>query len=781
MPFTRRQFIQSASGGILATAFLRGSGPAVSSPAGASRSAAAFDLLHGQRAGTFDITFNGSRLVTGARLVLETDRSVVQSTDLHQVVSLDHSDEGILLRWNDTEEGFQYDCTFLPRESELLFMPRIRNSSQAALRVKNLFLCVARNIDGGGLHFGGGELCALVDAWERCYGECGIVRLAETMSIRSAWDLHLYDPAAGRTFTVSYLDIPNSKLHIGIQRTGGLPDLELTVRMDLHAGRGGLLIPPGAVVEPGAMLFALAQGSVHEWLERYAREIARHNRLPAVTSIPAGWVDWYFSFAKTTEEDVLRNLDFIARELKDFGLEYVQIDSGWQLGVETSPPPHNAVAGGPWTENSKFGRGMKWFADEIRARGLKPGIWVRPFQFIDGAPERTRHPEWFNSRGQMDLTNPEVRLLVRELFVKLVEDWGFEYIKYDFVAFDLFGEFGPKAYDDTAAIPAPRDQSRTSIQAYKEMLSDIRHAVGNKAKILACNSVMPATLGSADAFRIGDDVGNWDRTFRYGVSSVGPRYFTNGVFWANDPDCLLVREPFTLSQARMWGSLIALSGGVVFISENLAALPQERLDIIKKCLPVYANPGEGYRFGRPLDLFERVPAAVWYLPVRRGFVSWDVVGLFNWSEQPVSRSVDLPAIGARSGERLLAYDFWNREFLGEVHDTLMLEIAPLSCRVIALHRRAGRPQFLSTSRHVTQGGVELLSLTWDDAGGVLAGSVRAVAGNPYDLVVYVPDHYTLVRLDGLENRGSATENVQRWRVSGDVTAPVGWQAQFTRR
>jgi hypothetical protein len=781
MPFTRRQFIQSASGGLLATAFAGRSVQAGLFPAGAARPPAAFDVLHGEQAGTFDITFHGTRLVTGARCVLETGKRTIQSTDPDQEFSLNRDDEGILLRWVSAVQGLQLDCAFVPRETGLVLIPRVRNISPAGRRVTSLSPCVARVADGGALRFGGGDLRALADAWERCYGECGIVRLTANSRVRSAWDLHLFDPGAGRTLTVSYLDIPRSKLHVDIERTGDSPVLDLSVRMDVHAGREGVLIPPGTVIEPGSILFALAEGPVHEWLERYARDIARHNGLPAVASIPTGWVDWYFSFAKTTQEDILKNLDFIARELKDFGLEYVQIDSGWQLGVETSSPPHNTVAGGPWTENSKFARGMKWFAGEIRARGLKPGIWVRPFQFSDGAPERSLHPEWFNSRGQMDISNPEVRRLIRDLFVKLVEEWGFEYIKYDFVAFDLFGEFGPKAYGDALAIAEPRDQSRTSIQIYGDMLGEIRAAVGNKAKILACNSVMPSTLGSADAFRIGDDVGNWDRTFRYGVSSVGPRYFTNGVFWANDPDCLLVREPFTLNQARMWGSLIALSGGIVFISENLAALPQERLEIVKKCLPVYANAGEGYRFGRPIDLFERVPATVWHLPVRRGFASWDVVGLFNWSDQPASRSFDLATTGIAPGDSLLAYDFWKGEFLGEVHGTMSLMLEPMSSRVIALHRATGRPQLLSTSRHVTQGGVELLSLTWDEASGVLSGSVRAVAGNPYDLIVHVPDEYVLVRLDGVKSPEGAAGRVRKWRVSGDVTAPAGWQAHFTKR
>jgi hypothetical protein len=707
-------------------------------------------------------------------MALETARGLFRSADLPGKFTLTGSDHGPRLRWAVPQEGFVVECAFVHGESVLRMVPRLHNTSPDDLRVMNLFPCAA-----GALKFGG-DIRALTDSWERCYGDCSVVRVDARTSIHSAWDLHLFDRQGARAFSVSYLDIPNAKIHIDLNGREGGADLDLSVRMDLHAGANGLRLAPGEEYDPGAMMLRCGEGPANAWLEAYADMIARHNNLPVPGPVPTGWVDWYFSFAKTTEEDILRNLDFIARELKDFGLMYVQIDSGWQLGVETSPAPHNTVAGGPWTENAKFARGMKWFADQIRARGLLPGLWVRPFQYIEGAPERTIHPDWFNRRGQMDLTHPEVQAVVRDVFRKIVHEWGYAYIKYDFVAFDYFGEFGPKASRDVVAIGEPRDQSRTGIQAYRETMQEIRTAVGSGAGILACNSIMPATLGAADAYRIGDDVGNWERTFRYGVGSVGPRYFTNGTFWSNDPDCLLVREPFTQEQAQMWGSLVALSGGVVFISENLAALPSERLSIIKKCLPVYANPGHGYRFGRPIDLLDRVPAAIWHLPVRRGFAAWDVIGFFNWTDRPDAFSVARDSVGIPDDVPLLACDFWADRYLGEVRGALTLEVPAMSCRVVSLRAASGRPQVISTNRHLTQGGVELLDLRWDDRDLALTGSVQAVARNPYELVVHVPAAFALDQLDGLETPDDASGLVQRWRVPGLATAPLAWRARFTR-
>jgi len=778
MSLTRRRFIRSATGGLIASTLLPGWRSTDSLLARALGSDEPMSLRQGKKTGTFDLLLNGRPLVEGAFLSLETEQGVLRSTDTRFLMTFQTEGDKTSLRCHDARSEIGLECTFIATGSILVFQPAVRNTTALSLRLKNLYPLIARSSDGGSLFFGDKKTRVLTDEWERCYGSSGVVALPESKELLSAWDIHLFDEDGGTTLTLSYYDTPNAKLSFSVAPRAEDASLDLIVRADLHAGQRGLLLPPGGTFTLGRLMLAHVKGSVHQWLERYAREIAGQNSLPPVGTIPTGWVDWYFSFSKTTEEDVLKNLDFLARELKEYGLEYVQIDSGWQLGVETAPPPHNAVAGGPWTENQKFRKGMKWFADQIRSRGLKPGIWVRPFQFIEGAPERTEHPEWFNGRGQMDFTRPEVRSLVRGLFSKLVNEWGFEYIKYDFVAYDLFGEFGMKAFADVAAQAEPDDQTRTNIQAYREMLEEIRAASGTKAKILACNSIMPPTLGEADSFRIGDDVGNWQRTFTYGVKSVGARYYTNGVFWANDPDCLLVREPFTLDQARMWGSLIALSGGIVFISENLATLPADRLDIIKKCLPVYQNPGDGYRFGRPLDLLENNPATIWHLPVRRAFGSWDVIGLFNWTDSSRPVRVDLTSAGFRPQEDLLAFDFWNQTPLGTLRGNLTLDLPPLTCRVLSLHRKLDRPQLLSTSRHITQGGVECVGLEWDPEARILSGRHRVIGGNPYVLFLHVPDGYTLSRVEGAEREPGGVRNHHILSIGSASTDVVPWQAEF---
>jgi len=53
------------------------------------------------------------------------------------------------------------------------------------------------------------------------------------------------------------------------------------------------------------------------------------------------------------------------------------------------------------------------------------------------------------------------------------------------------------------------------------------------------------------------------------------------------------------------------------------------------------------------------------------------------------------------------------------------------------------PHFLSSDRHITQGGVELTSLAWDGARNALTGSVKAVKDHALTLRFRAPQGFAL--------------------------------------
>ena len=61
-----------------------------------------------------------------------------------------------------------------------------------------------------------------------------------------------------------------------------------------------------------------------------------------------------------------------------------------------------------------------------------------------------------------------------------------------------------------------------------------------------------------------------------------------------------------------------------------------------------------------------------------------------------------------------------------------------SCQIIALREAADHPQVVSTSRHITQGLVDVVSEEWFPERKLLRGRSRVVAADPYELRIICP-------------------------------------------
>ena len=82
---------------------------------------------------------------------------------------------------------------------------------------------------------------------------------------------------------------------------------------------------------------------------------------------PSGWCSWYFYFNEISEAEIRSNARWLAENLKEFGLQYVQIDDGWQGAGR------GMNANRDWTTiNDRFPSGMKTLAADIKKLGLKP-------------------------------------------------------------------------------------------------------------------------------------------------------------------------------------------------------------------------------------------------------------------------------------------------------------------------------------------------------------------------------------------------------------------------
>jgi hypothetical protein len=466
-------------------------------------------------------------------------------------------------------------------------------------------------------------------------------------------------------------------------------------------------------------------------MERYAELLGRSMRARLGGPMPSGWCSWYYFFGEVSADDIRANVERLAEQRDRYPVTHVQIDAGYQKHW------------GDWLDPSgMFPGGMKALADEIRSRGFTPGLWIAPFVASTVSEFARRHPDWLVagrtgepllSRGwgdecpwySLDGTHPQVQRHLEELFGVITGEWGYGAVKLD-----------------ALHIGAPpggvfRDPSATRYEAYRRGLEAIRRGCAD-AFVLGCNAPFGPSVGLVDGMRVSMDVGpEWGSgsgcNVRSAMRSSMRRWFFHRRVWHNDPDCLIVRAPararlrykggaavkvkgersgLSADEAATHASVVGMLGGMAFLSDDLPSLSAERARLHELILPLFGEAA------RPLDLFETDPPSVLALAVVRPWESWDVAAVVNWSDHAVSRSIDLDDVcpAGRSSGRRHVFGLFDEQYYGVVKGELRLGvIAPHGVRVVCIRQVLDRPQLLSSTLHLTQGGVEIASCAWDAA------------------------------------------------------------------
>ena len=317
---------------------------------------------------------------------------------------------------------------------------------------------------------------------------------------------------------------------------------------------------------------------------------------------PAGWCSWYELGSAVTEADVVANLDFCATHFDRRFFRYIQLDDGYQR------------AAGDWETNAKFPGGHRWLTDRIHAQGLLAGLWVAPFAAAERSGLPAAHAAWLQ-RGPdgaplvvdtrddwggrvyaLDGAHPDARQWLHDLARRIVRDWGYDYLKVDFLHWATAG--------------AAHYGGLTHAEAYRGGLAALRDGLGTEAFLLGCGAPLQHAAGLVDGMRIGEDVGAGWGAIQDPARAAGLRSFYHRALWLNDVDCLVARPPLTLDEARVWASVVAASGGVTMLSDNLPKLPADRLPVCQKTLPVALPVRPGRPVGTQVDEREVAPAIV---------------------------------------------------------------------------------------------------------------------------------------------------------------------------
>jgi alpha-galactosidase len=279
------------------------------------------------------------------------------------------------------------------------------------------------------------------------------------------------------------------------------------------------------------------------------------------------------------------------------------IDDGWQKNR----------CNAPWTETNERFPDMKKLAAEMRAAGVRPGIWVR--YLINGRDDEPRKVDYFpeewyleHSKKVLDPSHPEVLNYVKETTERLV-GWGYRLIKHDFSTFDIFGRWGFQITDKLAMDNWHfYDKTKTNAEIVLDFYRLILDAAGDML-IIGCNTVSHLSAGLVHISRTGDDTSGreWERTKIYGVNTLAFRLCQNEIFYMCDADCVgIVKGKIPWEKNRQWLHLLSYSNTPLFISCNDEIDSEQRKDI-SEAYKVFNKP---HSF-RPVDVYTTKTPSQW--------------------------------------------------------------------------------------------------------------------------------------------------------------------------
>lgn len=646
------------------------------------------------------------------------------------------------------DNGRKVTFTLYPSNPFLYIHTSIVNSSSVNMECNKMDIAKIEMSIGNGTsglnHIGSGGLTMV----EKAKGSYGYSMLA--------------DPNSRNSILVSWL---TQKQGVGTVKPQLGRDGTYTVEAALEFGH--YQVKPQSERETDVLLIGLfADGRVG--LETYADYLAKsyNIKLPAKPNVYCTWYHRADTGSGASNEKMLtQNATFASSHLKSFGLNVLQIDDNWQSsmmkGVDYNTDPKKAGLGvGPiktFTDaNGNFPNGMECMAKTINDNGFDAGIWFIPFAgdwhhknfdksiFAKDSIGRPYEAKLWSGTC-IDASNPKGEQFLRDRF-KRIYNWGYRYFKIDGLHIGAPSEniYVNRSYDGKPIFGKAKidDEQLTFVQCFRKGLSILNEEAPN-AFLLGCAatqnmSSLSSSFGLIDAMRVGPDNdgaarGVWSDVTA-GADFAGNLYFLNNKVWYNDPDPFYIQKTISLDKARWMASWQAISGALGTSSVQYADLTAERLELLKRTLPTHNINA------RPIDILENAKPAIWMVSNERV----NIVGLFNWKEkQNTVIKYPLQRMGFDDSKEYLMFDYWENKYLGELTHELNMKLLPASCKVLAVVENKNVPQVISTSRHITQGLMDVLAEKWNAKKRILQGTSNVVKDDMYEIRVIVPENMEL--------------------------------------
>ncbi|MHC1591483.1 MAG: alpha-galactosidase, partial [Candidatus Helarchaeales archaeon] len=708
----------------------------------------------------------------------------------------------VIFKKSDDVPSFHVEFTLLVKSSTVFIKMAVNNDTKSTFRLKELHPLYISQEHGGVLDFGSNLTNWRLfktdwQSWSKAKVQ-GVFEKDKTTKLRISrlilnsnpdekrkkgliigeMFLAIYDKTLNSTLICGFVTLKDQFCQIMLKTNKKQKSLEF---LSARSQADEILVEPGEIISSEKLgLFFDPDKNEIELLTDYFNLVALENDAKTWPSIPKGWCSWYHYYQNISEQETIKNLEFISAHADDIPVDFFQLDDGYQIRA------------GEWEANPKFPSGLASLASRINEHGYIAGIWTAPFFVSNKSKLIKQHPEWFlkDSRDKLivaglegfentkyrylyaltscsyalDCTHPEALQFLKNLFVKLKE-WGFRYFKIDFLY--------------AAALEAKRNNPKlTRAQAYRKGLETIRSAVGDDSFILGCGAPLGPAIGIVNGMRVSTDTApSWNPLIRkLGIALLGLDNLPSVVsamhndillsmmhekLWINDPDCLMIRDhdtSLTEEEVRTQISIIGLTNGIYMLSDDFSHVSAARISLIKKFapLPIKMNPAV------PLDLFDSTPSkppSLFGTRIETSFDTWWIIAVINWEDRPKDIELKFNKLGLSQDTRYHVHEFWSDKYLGIHENQITLEKIPKhACRLICIREVKNKPQVLSTSFHFTQG-AEFETISHDDSSNTLNLKIERKGKNAGTIAIWVPDEMTFTDIEtNAKNHDMTTEN-----------------------
>lgn len=235
----------------------------------------------------------------------------------------------------------------------------------------------------------------------------------------SLWN---YRNKNGMTFNI----IPSYRWKAEISKIGAFAEKEYTVmQYGIEDSAFSYELKPGESLCFSEVLFYFYDNKTDMGSYKMHKYInAKYPR----AQLPVLYNSWLYRFHYIGFDELLPQVN----EAAELGCEYFVVDAGWFGNGENW-----SVQVGCWEENEKgaFCGRMKEFADYVRSKGMKFGLWLEPERAAENVRCVKDNPEFYMKADQnsymLDFSNDKAREYITQKSFELIDKYGIEMFKID--------------------------------------------------------------------------------------------------------------------------------------------------------------------------------------------------------------------------------------------------------------------------------------------------------------------------------------------------------------